>query len=68
MSRLIIGALVLGAGAGLVLHYRFASSREEIVAVLETVTHLFLNLIKMVIAPLIFATIVSGITGMAKAR
>ncbi|MFD8560212.1 dicarboxylate/amino acid:cation symporter [Streptosporangium canum] len=67
MSRLIIGALVLGVGAGLVLHYQFASSREEIVAVLETVTHLFLNLIKMVIAPLIFATIVSGITGMAKA-
>ena len=28
--------------------------------------HLFLNLIKMVIAPLIFAIIVSGITGMTK--
>ncbi|MEQ4726079.1 dicarboxylate/amino acid:cation symporter [Nonomuraea sp. B19D2] len=68
MSRLIVGALVLGVGAGLVLHYQFAASREEIVAVLETVTHLFLNLIKMVIAPLIFATIVSGIAGMAKAK
>lgn len=68
MSRLIVGALVLGVGAGLVLHYQFASNREEIVAVLETVTHLFLNLIKMVIAPLIFATIVGGITGMAKTK
>ncbi|MFF5264887.1 dicarboxylate/amino acid:cation symporter [Actinomadura viridis] len=68
MSRLIVGALVLGVGAGLLLHYQFASNREEIVAVLDTVTHLFLNLIKMVIAPLIFATIVSGITGMAKAK
>ncbi|MGV9387057.1 dicarboxylate/amino acid:cation symporter [Nonomuraea sp. NPDC003707] len=68
MSRLIVGALVLGVGAGLVLHYQFASNREEIVVVLETLTHLFLNLIKMVIAPLIFATIVSGIAGMAKAK
>jgi Na+/H+-dicarboxylate symporter len=36
------------------------------VSVLDTVTHMFLNLIKMIIAPLIFATLVSGIAGAAK--
>ena len=42
------------------------ATRESVVAVLDTVTHMFLNLIKMIIAPLIFATLVSGIAGAAK--
>ncbi|WP_327151419.1 dicarboxylate/amino acid:cation symporter [Nocardia sp. NBC_01329] len=65
MGLFIVTALVLGVTVGLVLHYQLPGSRADVVHYLDTVTHVFLNLIKMVIAPLIFATIVSGITGMA---
>ncbi|WP_326763390.1 dicarboxylate/amino acid:cation symporter [Streptomyces sp. NBC_01591] len=61
-------SLVAGVVAGLGLHQLPAGPRADVVATLETVTHLFLNLIKMVVAPLIFATIVSGITGMARSK
>ncbi|WP_330232887.1 dicarboxylate/amino acid:cation symporter [Nocardia sp. NBC_00508] len=64
-SAFIVGAIALGIGAGLSCHYLVGSAeaREIVVGALDTVTHLFLNLVKMVVAPLIFATIVSGVTG-----
>jgi len=63
----ILAALLFGIISGLVCHWLLAEdARESLVAVLDTVTHMFLNLIKMIIAPLIFATLVSGIAGAAK--
>jgi Na+/H+-dicarboxylate symporter len=63
----ILAALVFGIVSGLVFHWLLPDGpRESVVSVLDTVTHMFLNLIKMIIAPLIFATLVSGIAGAAK--
>lgn len=63
----ILAALVFGIISGLLFHWLLPdASRESVVSVLDTVTHMFLNLIKMIIAPLIFATLVSGIAGAAK--
>jgi len=63
----ILAALVFGIVIGLLFHWLLpVDTRESVVAVLDTVTHMFLNLIKMIIAPLIFATLVSGIAGAAK--
>src|SRR6476661_9948616 len=63
----ILAALILGILGGLLFHWLLAAdARGSVVTVLDTVTHMFLNLIKMIIAPLIFATLVSGIAGAAK--
>ena len=63
----ILAALVFGILSGLLFHWLLPdATRESVVSVLDTVTHMFLNLIKMIIAPLIFATLVSGIAGAAK--
>jgi Na+/H+-dicarboxylate symporter len=63
----ILASLVFGILSGLVCHWLLPmETRESLVTVLDTVTHMFLNLIKMIIAPLIFATLVSGIAGAAK--
>lgn len=59
----ILGALVLGLGCGFVLH----ATVEDTAAWVEgftVVTTVFLRLIKMVIAPLVFATLVVGIAKM----
>jgi Na+/H+-dicarboxylate symporter len=63
----ILGALILGIAGGLLGHWLLPEGpRNGLVTILDTVTHMFLNLIKMIIAPLIFATLVSGIAGAAK--
>jgi Na+/H+-dicarboxylate symporter len=63
----ILAALVAGIASGLLFHWLLPDGpRGSVVSVLDTVTHMFLNLIKMIIAPLIFATLVSGIAGAAK--
>lgn len=63
----ILASLLFGIISGLVFHSVLPQDgRESLVAVLDTATHMFLNLIKMIIAPLIFATLVSGIAGAAK--
>jgi Na+/H+-dicarboxylate symporter len=61
----ILLALALGVLLGLIAHAGVPAgpARTELVGVLDTVTHLFLNLIKMVVAPLVFAVIVAGIAG-----
>ena len=66
-ALVILGALILGVGTGLVIHLTASQDvRGTMVTVFDTVTHLFLNLIKMIIAPLIFATVVGGIAGATK--
>ncbi|MDR2315794.1 MAG: dicarboxylate/amino acid:cation symporter [Pseudomonas sp.] len=63
--RIAIG-IVLGVLVGWVCH-QFAGSEEaakEIASYFSMVTDIFLRLIKMIIAPLVFATLVGGITSM----
>ncbi|MDZ4371386.1 MAG: dicarboxylate/amino acid:cation symporter [Phenylobacterium sp.] len=61
-SWIIFGSLVAGAIVGLLLH---AFAPPDLMAALEiafrTAGTVFLNLVKMVVAPLIFATLVSGL-------
>lgn len=68
ISAFIVAALILGTVVGLACHSLAATdeTRATITTAFDTITHMFLNLVKMVIAPLIFATIVSGITGATK--
>jgi Na+/H+-dicarboxylate symporter len=66
-TKWILASLLIGIISGLVFHWLLpVDLRDSLVAVFDTVTHMFLNLIKMIIAPLIFATLVSGIAGAAK--
>lgn len=58
----IIGALVLGLIVGFVINRTTdATTASEIADYLSIVTSLFLRLIKMIIAPLVFASLVAGI-------
>jgi len=71
LTRFILIALVLGIITGLALHYAIddgtpASEARlaEVAEYLSIVTTLFLRLIKMIIAPLVFSTLVAGIAHM----
>lgn len=69
LTLFIFGGLVGGIIVGLVLHLSLSKEAVTVtVDVFSAIAHLFLNLIKMVVAPLIFAIIVSGITGMARSQ
>ncbi|PWF22545.1 dicarboxylate/amino acid:cation symporter [Corticimicrobacter populi] len=62
----ILFAMVLGIVVGYVCN-KLAGSHEEAVAIsgyFAMLTDIFLRMIKMIIAPLIFATLVSGMSGM----
>ena len=62
--------LVLGILVGAVLHGQAAGPAEakEIAGYFTLATDIFLRLIKMIIAPLVFATIVSGIASFGDTR
>ena len=61
----ILGALVLGLVVGLAAHASLdAAQVERLTYYLSIVTDLFLRLIKMIIAPLVLATLIVGIAGM----
>src|SRR6266851_4370435 len=63
-TQILIG-LVLGVILGFFIH-RLDSSPErkaEIIAWINVVSRVFLSLIKVIIAPLIFSTIVVGLAG-----
>ena len=71
LTVFIFIALVLGIGAGLATHYALddgtpaaAARLKSIAGYVSIVTTIFLRLIKMIIAPLVFATLVSGIAQM----
>jgi len=63
LTRWILVALALGLGTGLLLH-AFASDTTRWVEFLSLFTTVFLRLVKMVIAPLVFATLAVGIAKM----
>lgn len=68
-TTLIIAAMVLGILAGYAVHLLVSpESAKEIAGYFAMVTDIFLRLIKMIIAPLIFATLVAGMAGMGDAR
>ena len=63
LTKWILIALLLGIGAGFALN-RFSSDTAAWADFLSLFTTVFLRLIKMVIAPLVFATLVVGIAKM----
>ena len=65
LTFLIMIAMILGAIAGFVLHATLADPTLTMAAGWLTIpSDLFLRLIKMIIAPLVFATLVTGIAHM----
>jgi proton glutamate symport protein len=64
LTQQIIIGLVLGVAAGALL----SRSHPEWAAFFNPFSQLFLRLIKMIIAPLIFSTLVAGIAGAGHAR
>ena len=68
-TTLIIVAMLLGIVTGYVCNSLFdAAAAKETASYFAMVTDIFLRLIKMIIAPLIFATLVAGMAGMGDAR
>lgn len=65
---ILIFAMVVGIAAGWFVNSHFAAAKAvEIADNLSILTDLFLRLIKMIIAPLVFATLVAGIAHMEDA-
>jgi Na+/H+-dicarboxylate symporter len=61
----VMGAMVLGIAAGLALnHWSTPAGAKQAADNLAIITNVFLSLIKMLIAPLVFSTLVVGIAHM----
>jgi len=72
MNRLftafVVGAMLLGVLVGYVLNQSLSpEAAKEVASNLSIITDLFLRLIKMIIAPLVFTTLVAGIAHMGDA-
>ncbi|OCT29983.1 dicarboxylate/amino acid:cation symporter [Pseudomonas putida] len=64
--KAIVVGMVLGVAVGGVLHSQLdAAGAKEISTYLNMITDVFLRLIKMVIAPLVLATLVTGVASMS---
>lgn len=61
LTAFIVAGLVLGIASGYVSHVHFPESSERFAEVVELLPTAFLRLIKMIIAPLVFSTLVVGI-------
>jgi Na+/H+-dicarboxylate symporter len=70
LPTLIIIAMLLGVLAGTAAHHLApdADTAKSIADHLSILTDVFLRMIKMIIAPLVFATLVSGIASMGDGR
>ncbi|HXA39147.1 MAG TPA: dicarboxylate/amino acid:cation symporter [Phenylobacterium sp.] len=67
-SILIVVAMVLGVAVGWGVHeYAAPAAAKAVASNLSIVTDVFLRLIKMIIAPLVFSTLVAGIAHMENA-
>jgi Na+/H+-dicarboxylate symporter len=64
LTQQIFLGLVLGIAVGWVVHHQ----RPDMAVYFKPFSDLFLRLIKMIIAPLIFATLVAGIAGAGHAK
>ena len=69
-SSLIFIALILGIGVGYAcnVYAPTPEAAKEIAGYFGIVTDVFLRLIKMVIAPLVFATLVAGLANIGDSR
>jgi len=68
LTTVIVVALVLGIAAGWVSHEFFPQSSEGFADSISLLPTVFLRLVKMIIAPLVFATLVVGIAKMGDIR
>lgn len=70
LPRQIAYGIALGVLVGWLCHHfaADAKSAKEIASYFSMVTDIFLRLIKMIIAPLVFATLVGGIASMGSSR
>src|SRR3990167_275650 len=67
-TAFIVGAMVLGVLVGWgVNHFLAADQAKGVAENLTIITDVFLRLIKMIIAPLVFSTLVAGIAHMEDA-
>ena len=66
LTVLILGGMVLGIAVGYVLHLTLpdAQTAKNVAGYISLITDIFLRLIKMIIAPLVFTTLVAGIAHM----
>ncbi|QDD66664.1 dicarboxylate/amino acid:cation symporter [Herbaspirillum seropedicae] len=70
LTACILLALILGAAVGYVCHLSApdAQSAKELAANFSVAADIFLRLVKMIIAPLVFATLVAGITSVGDGK
>lgn len=67
LLKYILIAMISGILIGWAFHSTLTTTQTtELAAYFKIVTDVFLRLIKMIIAPLVFATIVSGLVSMGK--
>src|ERR671938_36690 len=68
-TALIIAGMVLGIVVGFALHQLLPEAAAKTVAgYISLITDLFLRMIKMIIAPLVFSTLVAGIAHMGDTK
>ena len=69
-TALIFGGMVLGVVVGAILHANLPGpeAAKEVAGYFSLVTDVFLRLIKMIIAPLVFSTLISGIAHMGDGK
>lgn len=69
LTHFILGAMILGIVSGYLVHHFGSSSGFSVqyVEYISVLTDIFLRLIKMIIAPLVFSTLVVGISRMGDA-
>jgi Na+/H+-dicarboxylate symporter len=65
LTTLIVAGLVLGVASGYVSHAHFPESSAQFAQIVALLPTAFLRLIKMIIAPLVFSTLVVGIGKMS---
>jgi Na+/H+-dicarboxylate symporter len=69
LTTWVLIALVAGVLVGYICHTAFpAETSKEIAGYFSALTEIFLHLVKMIIAPLVFATLVVGIASMGDAK
>ena len=69
LTTWVLIALAAGIVVGYICHTAFpAETAKEIASYFTALTEIFLHLVKMIIAPLVFATLVVGIASMGDAK
>src|SRR6516225_3767966 len=70
LTRNILIAMVLGLAVGYGCHTAFPepAAAKQVAGYFSILADIFLRLIKMIIAPLVFATVVSNVTGLGDSR